>query len=85
MHEKTSLEGHFFGSATVGERGQIVIPSEARKQCNINPGDKMLVLGHPSGHGIWICKIDAMRDGVTAFLSHIEEMMRTLTEERNGE
>ena len=35
----------FFGSVKVGERGQIVIPSEARKLFNINPGDQLLVFG----------------------------------------
>ena len=36
---------HFFGSVVVGERGQIVIPKEAREVFNINPGDKLLILG----------------------------------------
>ncbi|XAM52197.1 hypothetical protein TVTCOM_23100 [Terrisporobacter vanillatitrophus] len=36
---------YFFGSVTVGERGQIVIPKEARELFGINTGDKLLVLG----------------------------------------
>lgn len=36
---------YFFGAVSVGERGQIVIPKEARKVFNINPGDKLLILG----------------------------------------
>ena len=36
---------HFFGSVTVGERGQIVIPHKARKIFRIEPGDQLLVLG----------------------------------------
>lgn len=35
----------FYGSVTVSERGQIVIPAEARQDFNIKPGDKILVLG----------------------------------------
>ena len=35
----------FFGSVTVGERGQIVLPSELRKTFEIEPGDKLLVMG----------------------------------------
>ena len=35
----------FFGSVVVGERGQIVIPKEARIVFNINEGDKLLILG----------------------------------------
>lgn len=36
---------YFFGSVVVGERGQIVIPKEARTIFNINAGDKLLILG----------------------------------------
>jgi AbrB family looped-hinge helix DNA binding protein len=46
---------YFFGSVKVGERGQIVIPIEARKVFNINPGDKLLVLGDEK-KGIAIAK-----------------------------
>lgn len=45
--EMPSLEDLFYGSATIGERGQIVIPAEARKSCNIHTGDKLLVCRHP--------------------------------------
>lgn len=55
-----SLESMFFGTVTVGERGQVVIPSEARKRFGLNTGDKLLVFGHPSEKGIFMCKIDAM-------------------------
>ena len=36
---------YFFGAVSVGERGQIVIPKEAREVFNINSGDKLLILG----------------------------------------
>jgi len=35
----------FYGSVTVSERGQIVIPAEARRDFTIQPGDKLLVFG----------------------------------------
>lgn len=34
-----------FGTAKVGDRGQIVIPKEARELFNIKPGDTLLILG----------------------------------------
>ena len=34
-----------FGTAKVGERGQIVIPKEARELFQIRPGDTLLILG----------------------------------------
>ena len=36
---------HVFGTARVGERGQIVIPKEARAFFGIRPGDTLLILG----------------------------------------
>lgn len=37
-----------FGTAKVGDRGQIVIPKEARDFFNIHPGDTLLILGSES-------------------------------------
>ena len=34
-----------FGTAMVGDRGQIVIPKEARELFKIKPGDTLLILG----------------------------------------
>lgn len=34
-----------FGTAKVGDRGQIVIPKEARELFGIKPGDTLLILG----------------------------------------
>ena len=39
---------HDFGLVTVGDKGQIVIPAKARKIFNIQPGDKLIVLGDES-------------------------------------
>ena len=36
---------HIFGTAKVGDRGQIVIPKDARELYGIRPGDTLLILG----------------------------------------
>lgn len=36
---------HIFGTVTVGDKGQIVIPVKARKIFQIQPGDALIVLG----------------------------------------
>lgn len=36
---------YVFGTAKVGEKGQIVIPKEARQHYNIQTGDTLLILG----------------------------------------
>ncbi len=39
--------GRAVGMAKVGEKGQIVIPKEARELLGIRPGDTLLVLADP--------------------------------------
>ena len=46
---------HIFGTARVGEKGQIVIPKEAREMFGIKPGDLLLLLGDEN-QGIAIVK-----------------------------
>jgi AbrB family looped-hinge helix DNA binding protein len=52
---------HLFGSVKVGERGQIVIPKEAREIFNIRQGDILLVLGDVE-RGIALVKADAIQE-----------------------
>lgn len=42
-------EKYIFGVVKVGDKGQIVIPKEARKVYNIKPGDALLLLGDKNG------------------------------------
>jgi len=41
----TAPEGKYAWTATVGEKGQIVIPKQARDIFDIKPGDTLLILG----------------------------------------
>lgn len=52
---------HIFGTVKVGERGQIVIPKEAREFFDIQPGDTLLVLGDEE-QGIAVVKADVMEE-----------------------
>lgn len=67
-------EDSFYGSATVGERGQIVIPAEARAEMGIHPGDKVLIMKHPVHRGLVLFKIDAARE----FLEEFSTMLTKL-------
>ena len=67
MVPKLRLEDCFLGTVTVGERGQVVIPAEARKKLEIQTGDKLFIMSHPSNEGLVVFKIDAMRE----FLNHL--------------
>lgn len=59
---------HIFGTVKVGEKGQIVIPKEARDLFHIVPGDILLVLGDES-QGIAILKNEVFQKFVADFLS----------------
>lgn len=75
---KTCLTDSFFGTSTVGERGQVVIPAEAREEFNIQPGDKLMVMRHPVHHGVILFKIDSVRE-------FLDEFQRTLDRLERGE
>lgn len=49
----------FFGVVKVGERGQIVIPKQARDMYQIHAGDKLVVLGDDASKGIAVLKSDS--------------------------
>ncbi len=72
MKECSGMNENFYGSVTVGERGQIVIPSEARADLGIEPGDKLLVMKHPIYSGLMVAKIDALREFVDEFARGVE-------------
>ena len=50
-----------FGTAKVGDRGQIVIPKEAREFFGIEPGDTLLILGEEN-KGLIVSRPELLRD-----------------------
>ena len=55
------MKDKFIGIARVGEKGQIVIPKEAREMFDIKPGDSIIVLCDKE-RGIALLKADAIED-----------------------
>jgi len=50
-----------FGTAKVGDRGQIVIPKEARDLFHIQPGDTLLILGEEN-KGLIVSRPELLSD-----------------------
>lgn len=50
----------FYGSITVSERGQIVIPADARRDFGIEVGDKLLIFGDLEQQGLAIMKASTL-------------------------
>ena len=57
---------YIFGVVKVGDRGQIVIPKEAREVYGIKAGDSLLVLG--DSKGMAILKTEIFQDKIDEML-----------------
>lgn len=69
--ESTRLDEAFIGAVTVGERGQVVIPAEAREAMGLEAGDKLLAFLHPTGQMISLCRLSVLEQ-VTEFVSRVQ-------------
>ena len=74
------LDRLFYGSVTVGERGQIMIPLEARTELGFKHGDKLLVLKDPHCKGIMVAKLDEFKTLLQRFAQVMEEADRHVEE-----
>lgn len=70
-HQPPTFPGKCYGSTTVSERGQIVIPAEARREMQLEPGTKLLIFG-PMGQGVLTLMT---ADTVSRFVRHAMERL----------
>ena len=63
---------HIFGTAKVGERGQIVIPKDAREMFHIQPGDTLLVLGDEK-NGIIVTRPEVLSEIARKIFNTMDE------------
>lgn len=66
---------YVFGTAKVGEKGQIVIPKDAREIYGIKPGELVLLLGDDKGIAI------VKNDLFMKFARHVMSSQPTAEEE----
>jgi AbrB family looped-hinge helix DNA binding protein len=68
-----------YGVTTVGERGQVVIPAEARRDFKITPTTKLLVFGNQGHGGLMLIRAEAVSEFITTAtrtLVHFEEALK---------
>ena len=75
---KRLLRNKFIGATTVGERGQVVIPAEARKALGINSGDKLLVFSHRHQTGLLLLKDDVANRFVSEAAEEASQLEKLL-------
>jgi AbrB family looped-hinge helix DNA binding protein len=74
----------FYGSTTVGERGQLVIPAEARRDFKITPSTKLLVFGHRQHGGLMLTKAETVSEFIemaNVMIENLEKLRKSLKEE----
>ncbi|HKX72423.1 MAG TPA: AbrB/MazE/SpoVT family DNA-binding domain-containing protein [Candidatus Saccharimonadales bacterium] len=72
--------GHtnFYGTATVGTKGQIVIPAKAREELGIEAGDSMVIIGIKDHNMLGVCpvsSVEAMLEHMTHKLNEIKSVI----------
>lgn len=61
-----------YGTATVGTKGQIVIPADAREILGIETGDRLYVIGSKQGKWIGLIQEEQLRSLVEQLSTNIE-------------
>lgn len=78
MEARPGMFGKCYGSTTVSERGQIVIPAEARRVWGLEPGAKLFIFG-PRGEGAGPLML-MTAEVVTHFVRHAMEHLSAFEE-----
>lgn len=68
------------GLATVGPKGQIVIPAEVREKMALTPGDKLAVLYIPHKQSIGLIKEGGLQELIEKMGSHLGPLGASTTE-----
>lgn len=72
--------GKILGTTTVGERGQVVIPAEARTEMGISGGDKLVVFGNPHNSGITLVKAEIFDKYAEFFMTKSKKLEKLANE-----
>jgi AbrB family looped-hinge helix DNA binding protein len=70
IHKKMISHDKLYGTTTVGARGQVVIPAEARKDLGLNPGDQLMVMGK-FGKALGLIKTEEMESFVKVIMENL--------------
>jgi len=71
-------EMKFYGSTTVGERGQIVLPAKLRDDFKIKKSDKLLVIGNADSYRIFLVNPDTMSQQLEQMSNQLTKMKSTI-------
>ena len=67
------------GTATVGPKGQVVIPAEVREKMNITHGDKLIVLYMEERRAVGFITEDQAQEIINKMGEHLQSMQQVLS------
>ena len=82
------MKRKIYGIATLSERGQIVIPQEAREDLGLKPGDKLIVMCFGPKNTLMLVKSDSLLEmfsELTRELSELEKFISSIKEVEKDE
>jgi AbrB family looped-hinge helix DNA binding protein len=79
MHNKK-----LYGTATVGTKGQIVIPADAREELGIKTGDRLYVVNAMNSAGIVFLKEECLESMVEQLSAQVDSFRALKNEEKKS-
>lgn len=77
LHDKK-----LYGTATVGTKGQIVIPADAREELGIAPGDKLYIAGSLSSRTLFCLKEEQLRELVDRLTQNVDAVNQIIAQNK---
>ena len=84
MAKKKKNGEQFYGTATLGEKGQVVIPSKLRRKYGIKPGTRLNFLDEEDGIKIIPVTPEVVKANI-GFLGKEGDLLKALMEEKKRE
>lgn len=78
------MEQKFYGITTLSERGQIVIPQEARIDLDLNPGEKLIFMRVRNFPGLILIKADQIMNLLSTLTKDLIEMEKIVEKIKEG-
>jgi AbrB family looped-hinge helix DNA binding protein len=69
-----------YGTATVGSKGQVVIPSDAREAIGIKAGDRLYVVGSTNKKYVGFIKEEQLRQLIDHITDNVEHYKAALSD-----
>ena len=80
-----SMQRRLYGTATVGTKGQIVIPADAREELGIKTGDRLYVVNTPNNSGVMFLKEECLEEMVENLTAQIENFRSLKNKKKDSE